>query len=132
MVIRIFSLLTAFALTISLAACSGSNGAVEGDRVKPYDRDGMLGITNSNPNLPTSPTYHTYGKDRQLVAKTLAHFPEISNPRVSFNGPNLTIRYSEPKGYSEGESRKLREDLAAALRYMLPRYEIHLKSDRSR
>lgn len=132
---RIMGLSMVFALiivvSVSLAACGGgSNGTVTENRVKPYDRDGMLGTTNSNPNLPTSPTYHTYGKDRKLVEDTLATFPEISNPRVSFNGATITIRYREPEGYTEEQSKKLREDLAAALRYMLPRYDFRLESDR--
>jgi len=135
----------AAALAGALASCGGAGGDGAGGsdgtgkaggaranetRVKPYDRDGMLGTTNSNPNLPTSPTYHTYGKDRELVEKTLARFPDAMNPRISFNGATLTVRYREPGEFTEEQSRKLREDLAAALRYQLPRYEIRVMGGR--
>lgn len=113
-------------LALALTACGSVN---RNDRNRPYDNDGLLGTTNTNPNLQTSPTYHHYGVDQDLVHDTLAQFPDVRNPRVIFNGATITVMYQPPDHYSADEHRQLETELEAALAYQLPRYTIRLNPD---
>lgn len=107
-----------------LAACA--DGPTEGtqERIHKYEEDGYLGMTNANPNLQTSPTYHTYAKDQKLVLATLDDFEDLENARVTFNGARITVHYDLPEEYNAVKAEYLQTELRDKLKYMLPRYDI--------
>jgi hypothetical protein len=114
-------------MALMIAACATSPTEGTDERTKAYDEDGMLGFSNTNPNLPTSPTYHTYAYDQDLVEKTLKDFPDVVNPRIVFDGPVLRLDYDLAGNYTAVEAEQLETRLRDRLMYMLPRYEIVLK-----
>lgn len=116
--------LAAVCLVILLSSCGGNEADGTGRRTGSYDDDGMLGFSNTNPNLPTSPTYHTYAEDRELVLQTLQEFPEVRNPRIVFNGTKLTLHVDLAGDLNAAEAEELESRLRDRLAYMLPRYDI--------
>lgn len=108
---------------VFLVACT--DGPTEGtqERINKYEEDGYLGMTNTNPNLQTSPTYHTYAKDQKLVLATLDDFEDLENPRITFNGAKITVHYGLPDKYDAVEAEYLQTELRDKLKYMLPRYD---------
>ena len=119
--------LTAAVVLLMLVSCGPSPTEGTEERTRAYDEDGMLGFSNTNPNLQTSPTYHTYGSDRKLVLKTLEDFPDVRNPRIVFEGPVLRLDYELAGNYTAEEAEVLETELRDKLKYMLPRYEIVLR-----
>lgn len=112
-----------FLLILFLGACG--NNTNEG--VQPYDKDGVLGTTNTNPNLQTSPTYHTYTNDQDLIQKTLAGFKDIRQPRLVFNGYSVVVYYAVPSRYTEAQAQRLENRVVRKLQEMLPRYKFDMR-----
>ncbi|MDF2962329.1 MAG: hypothetical protein K0S39_4064, partial [Paenibacillus sp.] len=52
-------------------------------QVKSYSQDGLLGLTDVNPNMPTSPTYHTYQADTELMKATVNQVPHVTGSFIS-------------------------------------------------
>lgn len=118
-------ILISISFFIVLTGCA--NKADENENAQPYQEDGMLGITNTNPNLPTSPSYHTYSKDQKLAQKVIDEFAQISRSRIVMDGPKLTLYYAVREDMDVDERKKLEEKLRDRLSFQLPRYDIILR-----
>ncbi|CAM3410122.1 hypothetical protein MALU111345_03425 [Marinicrinis lubricantis] len=122
----IICLLILMVTALMSTACGRDN-----DKVKTYGNDGYLGLTNANPNFPLSPGYHNYRNDSQLIKQTLSGIQEVETYTVNINGGDLYIKLGIPDGYSRAEIETIEQNVYKQLTYMLPRYTIHLTSDKS-
>ncbi len=100
-------------------------------KARNYDEDGMLGITNTNPNLPTSPTHYNYSQDAKLIDQALDPFPIIQGSRIMINGEKAYVKIKLPDGLTRNEIEQIESDVYLTLSFQLPRYEVHLTSDKS-
>lgn len=114
------------AAAVVLAAC-GQVGGYKESPENAYDDDGRLGATETNPNLPTSPTYHNYREDHQVIRQTLDKFPEVRDARVVLNGPTAVIYYRVPDTFSRKQVEQLEERVVDALTYTVPRYDFVMR-----
>lgn len=115
-----------FMLITTLTACLHQD-----PKARNYDEDGMLGITNTNPNLQTSPTHYNYSHDAELIDQALDQFPVIQGSRMIINGEKAYIKIRLPSGLTRDEIEQIESDAYLALSFQLPRYEVHLTSDKS-
>jgi hypothetical protein len=121
---RIIPLLVASAFMVisaGLAACQKQSAQ---SRVQSYAQDGLLGITDVNPNMPMSPTYHTYKEDTRLMKETLAQVPYVLDSNILINGPIATVNIDVPHNLSEQEFAKVEKDAFDKLTNAMPRYTI--------
>jgi len=114
-------LLTAAVLLPMLltAGCGGGDGT---SRTKSYQNDGYLGMTNTNPSLPLTPTYHTYEVDTRMMRDAVTPIAGVRNVRIVMNGANASVRVITAKGLSEQENERIRSEAAQALQHAVPRY----------
>lgn len=109
-------------LVTVVAACGGANTRQE---VKSHSRDGLLGITEVNPNMPLSKTYRTYTDDaRVMEAAVKEQFPIVTNTTITLNGPVAHVRLNVPVGTSLEEIARIKGEAQAALAASSPRYNI--------
>lgn len=84
---RIFFLAAVWLLAVSVTtACGGAANTRQ--EVRTHSKDGLLGITEVNPNMPLSKTYRTYSDDvRVMEAAIKERFPMVTNTTITLNGP---------------------------------------------
>jgi hypothetical protein len=128
---RIISLSLTGILLFTLSACMTEQTNPKQDQ-NHYDEDGMLGLTNTNPNLRTSPTHYNYDDDTRLISRTLHQVEGVLDSRVILNGANAYVKIRIPDGLSRKEIERIEVKARDALSFQLPRYEIHLTSDKSK
>ncbi|PYI52690.1 hypothetical protein [Paenibacillus flagellatus] len=102
------------------AACGGGDAKPKADA---YDNDGYLGMTNTNPNLQTGPSYHTYQVDSDMMRNAVASIAGVRNVRVNTNGTNATVRLTVDRGTSDGDKDRIRQEALQALQHAVPRYD---------
>ncbi|WNR44322.1 hypothetical protein [Paenibacillus roseipurpureus] len=96
-------------------------------KVQNYRQDGMLGITNVNPNDPMNPTFHHYDDDANLMKAVLAQLPGIQKTNIAINGPTAKVRITPVASLNAGQVEELRSQAQMALETNMPRYKIHVK-----
>ncbi|NHN31971.1 hypothetical protein [Paenibacillus agricola] len=122
---RLFSLLVGALLMVPVALVACQKQAAQSPSpsgVKPYANDGMLGITDVNPNMPMSPTYHTYQKDTDLMDATIKQVPYIVDSNIVVNGPVVTVNLYVPGDLSEQQFKMVENDAYDKLSKAMPRY----------
>jgi hypothetical protein len=107
-------------LILAMASACQSDIGAQNQEVKSYDEDGYLGWTNSNPNLQTSPTYHTYQEDLDLIERTLGRMKQVQRSTVFINGDMIYVTVQPVR---EADADQVRSETYKALSYMLPRYD---------
>jgi len=127
MAMRIQTRFAALAAAAVLLTACGQIGGYKESPEKSYDDDGMLGATETNPNLQTSPTYHNYREDHQVIRQTLDKFPDVQDARVVLSGPKAVIYYRVPETYGRKQAEQLEERVVEALKDMVPRYDFELR-----
>jgi hypothetical protein len=111
-----------FALSV-LAAMLFTTGCGSSEQnVKSYyTQDGYMGISNSNPNMRSSPAHHTYTKDRQLMRQALREMGLDKQSNIVINGPDVTITIDAP-GVTPAQANAIRSDAYSMLKGHNPRY----------
>ncbi|WP_127588510.1 hypothetical protein [Paenibacillus koleovorans] len=109
----------------ALLTAIGCSGAAP--ETKTYDNDGYLGMTNVNPSLPISPTYHTYQVDTDMMKAALASVPGISDSRIILNGSRASVKLYVPDGTSDADVARIRQEAQVELSKAVPRYTFTVK-----
>lgn len=122
MKLTLLRLVPALLLTILLAVACGT--AKDGTmRTKTYRNDGYLGITNTNPNLQTGPSYHTYEVDTNMMREAVAPIAGVRKVRITTNGTNVSVKLTVPRGLAVSEKERIRNESLQALQHAVPRYD---------
>jgi hypothetical protein len=111
-------------LVVSLAACGAGTGTGTGTAQTKSYGDGRLGISDTNPNLPTSPTYHTYKADAQMVRQALKPVQGIRSSSVQFQGANAIVNLKAADGTNEKDKQRIKAEVKEAVSKMMPRYHV--------
>ncbi|HEY0826819.1 MAG TPA: hypothetical protein VGE40_01880 [Bacilli bacterium] len=111
---------------LMMSSC-GSNRNDQQTKIDQYNEDGYLGLSNSNPNLRTSPTHYTYNEDTKVIRMTLAGIRGVRGSTIFLSAPNAYVRVRVSRGLSVQESREIEEKAIAALSYNLPRYKVFIR-----
>ncbi|SDJ07744.1 hypothetical protein [Paenibacillus naphthalenovorans] len=121
---RIFFLAAVWLLAVSVAtACGGAANTRQ--EVRTHSKDGLLGITEVNPNMPLSKTYRTYSDDvRVMEAAIKERFPMVTNTTITLNGPVAHVLLNVPAGTSAEEIARIKHEAQAVLAAASPRYNI--------
>jgi hypothetical protein len=120
--IRKFVILTGIFCFI-LNACGHSDPK---PRANAYDRDGLLGTTGANPNIPTNTGYHTYTMDTKQVKMALQQIKGIQSSRIIFAGPNINIKLDLPKETDIETAMQIKHAAQDAVSQMMPRYKVNV------
>jgi hypothetical protein len=96
-------------------------------QTKTYSNDGVLGITNTNPSLPLSHTYHNYQADTDMMKGALGLVPGITNSRIMLNGSHATVKLYVPKDTAEAERARIQQGAEYELNKAAPRYRYYVK-----
>lgn len=115
-------------ILFAAAACGANNGA-QNQEVKSYDADGYLGLSNSNPNLQTSPTYHTYQEDIDLMRNTLRRFAEVRRSNIVINGPMVYVTLKVDGDLPSSKVLDVEDRARKQLSRMMPRYTIKVMAE---
>lgn len=123
-------------LVVSATAC-GTWGGSGGDdpnglKSQSYGRDGLLGTTSANPNLPGSPTYHTYAADVRLLKDTVAQIPGVADSTVVLNGTTAFVTLELREEVDIEQSMRIRNSAQASLQRLLPRYDVRVSTGKTR
>ena len=117
--IKLFRLMIP-ALLLLASACGAHGGG--SNQMKTYNNDGYLGITNTNPNLPMTPTYHTYEVDTNMMRDAVVPIAGVRKARFAVHGTKVNARLTVPKEYSEAERARVQNEALQALSHAVPRY----------
>ncbi|NOU91989.1 hypothetical protein GC093_01900 [Paenibacillus sp. LMG 31456] len=119
------SMLIAFMIMVSSTACQKQN-----TQVKSYSQDGLLGITDVNPNMPTSPTHHTYLADTRLIKETINQVPHVTGSTISVNGDVANVKVDVPTSLSDQEVAAVEKEAREKLAHAMPRYTVKVSVSR--
>jgi predicted small secreted protein len=125
--IRILLMISLLAASHMLAACQKQDS---GSGVKSYAQDGLLGISDVNPNMPMSPTYHTYQRDTDLMKATISQVPHVTDSSITLNGRNAIIRLKVPRDLPDRETALVEQDAYDKLTRAMPRYTVKVSVSR--
>lgn len=113
-----------------VAGCGGMGNHVQSQQTpqtKTYANDGYMGLSNTNPNLQNSPSYHTYGVDADMMSAAVAPIPGVRKVRIAANGTNATVHLTIPKELTEAEKSRIEQEALKSLRQQVPRYDFKVK-----
>ncbi|CAG7648990.1 hypothetical protein PAESOLCIP111_05769 [Paenibacillus solanacearum] len=92
--------------------------------VQSHARDGLLGITDVNPNNPMGATYRTYTDDLRVMDQAVkAQLPVVTRTNISLNGPTAHVRLDVPAGTDQSTIERIRTQAQEALAAAVPRYK---------
>lgn len=128
MVRKILSLCIIMVTLLTNTACLTEN---TDPKTRSYDEDGVLGMTNTNPNLQTSPTHYNYDVDTHMIESTLQQIRGVLDQRIIINGENAYVKIRIPDGLTRNQIEQIEADAYDALSFQVPRYVFHLTSDKS-
>ena|GEM_PF-1808265 len=128
--------MAAIAVAVSLIAGGCGNS---GDQIRSnmngdyngYSQDGTLGYSSSNPNLPNRMQSTNYASDRDFISELLEPFADIEDIQINFNENELNVDLKVNRAVTDQQLRKLRMDAQTKLQTNMPRYEVHVKAQRS-
>ena len=114
-------------IALASAGCSRGPGEAEGGKPQTYGHDGYMGLSNSNPNLPSNPNYYSYSNDTKFMKEKLGELKGIEHIDFRFQDPDIYVNLRLSKELSEEQALRLTEEAQAMLQYNMPRYLIHVK-----
>ena len=114
-------ILVSFITTVALLTACAKNDSDE--HAKTYDRDGYMGLTNSNPNIPTNPTYTDYNDDVIMMKKAVNRVPGVRDSQFFIRGGTVVVKLRMQPGFSRKQSERAKKQAYEQLTYMLPRYD---------
>ena len=114
--------LLAAAAAAWLSGCGSHPQQLEGNR---YQEDGYLGMTNTNPNFPMNPAFHTYSKDRQMMRRALKELGIDKQSTIQIRGAVavVTVRLGKP---GPADADEFRRKVHAQLKGHVPRYDYRI------
>lgn len=121
-------LLWAVVLTLVIVTGCG-NGHQENNKLQTYSNDGYMGISSANPNMPTSPGYHSYGKDVRMMDQALRRIEGIRSSSITFNGPHVGVHLVLEPGIRAAQKEQIRQQAWQILTKEMPRYHIEVDSE---
>jgi hypothetical protein len=131
MTLRLFRtslLIPALLMPMLLTAACGTHREGTANTTKSYGNDGYLGITNTNPNLQSSPsTYHTYQVDTDMMRDAVMPIAGVRKIRITTYGTNATVTLTTPGGSTAEEKERIRAESIQALQTAVPRYNFKVK-----
>lgn len=123
-VMRTFRYL-AFIVLVSTVMLEAGCGAQS--KTRTYSRDGLLGASQANPNLITSPSYHNYNADTDLMKALLSRMPDIKDSAIFMNGPEVDVDIVLPAGTSRQKAEQIAAEAEKRLNENMPRYTIQVR-----
>ena len=108
-------------LFVMVSACQTGN---QQQKQRTYGYDGYMGISNSNPNLHTSPSYHTYSDDARMIYRALQSVPGAGRAQIRLNGPHAYVTIRVPPSTPAEEKQRIQKEAESAVLMMLPRYQV--------
>lgn len=117
------------ALTAGLTACGTTGGQVKGQS---YGRDGLLGTTSSNPNVPVNPGFHDYASDVRLLKESIGQIPGVADSHIVLNGPTAYVTLQLREDIDIEESMRIRNSAQTTLQRMMPRYNVKVSVAKNR
>jgi hypothetical protein len=124
-------LMTILCFQIGLTGC-GRPVANDKPRVHVYARDGLLGTTGANPNIPTNPSFHTYPVDKSLVQQALRPIKGIRGSRIIFSGANLYVNLDVDQATDIVTAMQIKQAAWNAVSEMMPRYRVKVNVGKNR
>jgi len=116
------------AVFVLLAGCGGGSGKYDNRmKVQHYGHDGYMGLTNTNPSLPTSPHSLTIKSDTDFVDQKLRTIRGVDHTRVVVDGSKMTVTIYPVPGLSAIERSGVKNQAIAMVRYNMPRYDVDVK-----
>jgi hypothetical protein len=95
--------------------------------VQSHAGDGLLGITDVNPNNPMGGTYRTYQDDTRVMEQAVrAQLPNVGKINIGLNGVNANVRLDVPASTSPAEVNRIRARAQEALAAAAPRYNFRV------
>ncbi|WP_163852553.1 hypothetical protein [Paenibacillus elgii] len=92
-----------------------------------HTRDGILGITETNPNMPLSASFRTYPDDVRVMQNAIGQrFPNVSITSISLNGPTAYVRLNAPAHTPPEEIERIRQGASEVLAFAAPRYNANV------
>lgn len=115
---------------ISLTGCN----RISDDKAKAqsYSIDGRLGTTQSNPNLPTSPTYHTYSRDVNMIHQTAMQIVGVKDVTVVLRGADATIHVKLQDDLNIEDAMRVKREAHDAITRAMPRYHVRVIVSKNR
>lgn len=118
----LFLLLLVTLLSLNTACMSENN-----EQQQSYNNnDGVLGLSNSNPSMRTSPMSNNYKRDEQMVDLALEPIQGIDSYRVMIDGAKLHIKLTLANNITPTQAQEIEEQAIEVLNYQLPRYDIEV------
>lgn len=128
--------LAALCLAMSaVSACGGHAGGTAAggsgtSRTQAYDKDGYLGLTSANPNLPTSPSYHTYAVDVEMIRRAALSVNGVRDLQVALGNATANVRLIADESLSPQDLERIQREALEAITYNMPRYTVRVTVDR--
>jgi hypothetical protein len=116
-------LTTILCFQIGLTGC-GRSAPDAKPKVHVYARDGLLGTTGANPNIPTNRGFHTYPRDKSLVQQALHPIEGIRSSRITFRGPNVYVSLDLDEATDIETAMQIKQAAWNAVSEMMPRYRV--------
>ncbi|TVY10845.1 hypothetical protein [Paenibacillus cremeus] len=113
----------AIAATLLLSVATACQAKDTHHEVQTHSKDGLLGITEVNPNMPLGGTYRTYQDDVRVMDQAIKdQVPSARAVTISHNGPTVNVRLDVPIGTTREQIEQYRAKAQEALAAAVPRY----------
>lgn len=126
---NIFRWLAIALIAFSQWGCMNNTNNDNGPKTQTYDNDGYLGLTNTNPNLPTHPSYHTYGVDVQTIRRAAMKIKGVTGVNVALFGGAANVRLRLAEGIEGKKAERIKEEALKQITYEMPRYPVIVTLD---
>lgn len=111
-------------IVCSLAVGFTSACQKQQNQVKSYSKDGMLGVSDVNPNMPLSPTYHHYSDDTNVMKEAIKQVPQVTSSTITTNGPVASVTITVPAALTDQQAEAVRQDAYDKISKAVPRYKV--------
>jgi hypothetical protein len=110
-------------LVLAAAGCGTGSGQT---KTQSYGRDGLLGTTSANPNLPINPGYHDYASDVRMLKQSIGQIPGVTDSSIILNGPTAYVTLQLRDDIDIEQSMSIKSAAQANLQNLMPRYDVRV------
>ena len=111
---------------VPLSACGVKPQDEEG-RPTTYGHDGYMGLSNSNPGLPTNSAYFSYSSDIRFMQEKLNEVGGIKHAAFRIQDPDIYVKLTIREDVTENQAAGLVDRAHRVLADNMPRYIIHME-----
>ncbi|MEI7026448.1 hypothetical protein [Paenibacillus sp. y28] len=122
------ALLAAF-ICLSGTACTARQNA-EGPAQEGYREDGFKGMSNTNPNLATNHSYHTYQEDANMIRQGAMKVNGVQDVAVRIGAAKATVTVTVPGNVSDAEIERIQAEVQKYASFEMPRYPLEVRVKR--